>query len=404
MAIKILLADDCAETRRSLRTLIELESMFEVIGEAENGLVAVEKSMKLQPDLVIMDVNMPLMNGIEATEKISVHCPKTAVLICSVQGEMDYLRKAMMAGAKDYLVKPISTDQLIDAVTNISSLEKQRQLKAKSVFLEDHLMKRSHKVALVSAKGGVGKTTIAVNLATMAAQMSKQVCLVDLDLQFGDSSMMMSLSNVRYNIFRLVQEAEQFDQETVSRYLLQHESGVKVLAAPLKPEEGEYVSVDHVREILATLGEMFELVVVDTAPLTNDLFFAVMELCDQIGMVSTPSLPILKNNHNLLTLLETLEVDGSKLRMLLNRCYSKTGVKQRDVIDVLGRDLFWELPNDFQFVDSSVNEGVPFVWKEPSHRLSKQIELLVQQLLGLEKRRQAPVKAKPMQRLRNLFA
>jgi pilus assembly protein CpaE len=370
-----------------MRKLIELESHFEVIGEAENGLVAVEKAVKLQPDLVIMDVNMPMMNGIEATEKITLHCPKTAVLICSVQGERDYFRKAMAAGAKDYLVKPISTDQLLDSVQQIYAFERKRQAKVKGNFLEEHLTQQSKTFAVVSSKGGVGKTTIAVNLATTAARLGKKVCLLDLDLQFGDTAMFLSLSNLRRNVYQMVRDSSEIDSEVLGNYLLEHESGVKVLAAPIRPEEGEYITAEHVTAIMETLSSMFQLVIVDTAPLTNDVFFSVLEHCDMAGLVSTPSLPILKNNHNMLKLLDSLGVEREKVKLLLNRCYSKTGVKQRDVMDVLGGDLFWELPNDFSFVDSSVNDGVPFAWKTPAHRLSRQMEILCQQLLGEQKRR-----------------
>lgn len=387
MTVKILLVDDSEEMRRSLRKLLEMEPHLEVIGEAENGAVAVEKALKLQPDLVIMDVNMPVMNGIEATEKISLHCPKTAVIISSVQGERDYFRKAMAAGAKDYLVKPIEAEQLLDAVEAIYAFEKKRQARVKTNLLEDHLTEQSKTVALISSKGGVGKTTIAVNLATTAARLGKKVCIVDFDLQFGDAAMFLSLSNLRRNIFHLVRDNDELDSEVIGNYLLDHESGVKVLAAPIKPEESEYITVDHVREILQTLSEMFQLVIIDTAPLTNDLFFNILERCDIVNLVSTPSLPILKNNHNLLKLLDTLGIPQEKVKILLNRCYSKTGVRQRDVMDVLGRDLFWELPNDFQFVDSSVNDGIPFAWKQPTHRLSRQMELLCQLMIGEQKRR-----------------
>ncbi|HEU4964814.1 MAG TPA: response regulator [Bacilli bacterium] len=401
MAIKILLADDCADTRSSMRKLIELESSFEVIGEAENGAQALEKAVKLQPDVVLMDVNMPVMNGIEATEKITLQCPKTAVVMCSVQGERDYLRQAMASGAKDYLTKPIDTDQLLDAVQKVCDLEKKRQQKAKHDYLEDNLTVKSQTVALISSKGGVGKSTISVNLGAAAARLGKSVCIVDLDLQFGDIALLLSLSNVRRNIYTLTQENNVIDSEVIKPYLLEHESGVKILAAPIRPEEGEYIGIDAAVEILATLSEMFELVIVDTAPVTNDLFFAILEQADLVGVVSTPSLPILKNNHNLLQLLDSLHVDKEKIKILLNRSYSKTGVRQRDVIEVLKQDLFWEMANDFSFVDSSVNEGVPFAYVDPEHRLSRQIESLCTLLTGESKRRTE--KGKGKKRLFKLF-
>src|SRR5205814_1635543 len=111
--IRILVVDDIAETRTNLINLLYFERDIEVVDSATRGTEGVEKAKKLQPDIVLMDINMPDMNGIQATEKILQTVPGVAVIMMSVQGEQDYLRQAMRAGAREFLVKPFSGDELV---------------------------------------------------------------------------------------------------------------------------------------------------------------------------------------------------------------------------------------------------------------------------------------------------
>jgi pilus assembly protein CpaE len=126
--IKVLIVDDMAETRESLKKLLGFHGGFVVTGEAENGKEAVALAKRLRPDIVLMDINMPVMDGIEATRTISVELAMTtAVVIISVQGEQDYLTEAMAAGARGYLVKPFSADELVSTIRRTHDMEIQRR-------------------------------------------------------------------------------------------------------------------------------------------------------------------------------------------------------------------------------------------------------------------------------------
>lgn len=381
MRIKLVIADSSEEHRASMKKVFELDTDFEVVGEAENGMVALEKVMKLRPDIIFLDSNLAGVDGIRTAEKISIASPRTAIIMMATQGDYETLRGSMAAGAKEFLVKPIAPDLLAQTARTLYSLELKRRSQTKSSALEDYMVHRPQIVTLFSSKGGVGKTTLSINLAAAAALAGKRVALVDLDLQFGDASLLLSLDPQRKNIYRLIEESQEIDADIVESYLLVHESGVKVLAAPVRPEQAEYLSAKDVSHVLQTLKETHDLIIVDTAPRMDDVFFAAIEASDILGLVATPSLPILKNNRNVLELFKTLRVDMDKVRLLLNRSYSKTGIRKNDVIDTLGLDLFWELPNDFAMVDSSVNEGIPFVLRSPKHRLSQQMNRLLEKII-----------------------
>ena len=118
--IRILLADDHTVMRSGLRLLLERQSNFEVVGEAGDGSQATELAASLNPDVVIMDIGMPILNGIEATGQIVHQNPRTAVVILSVYNDESYVMRALKTGARGYLLKDSAEADLIRAVQVVS--------------------------------------------------------------------------------------------------------------------------------------------------------------------------------------------------------------------------------------------------------------------------------------------
>src|SRR5674476_1226766 len=114
--IHVLIVDDIPETRDHLAKLLGFEKDIEVVGASASGAEALQMAARLLPDVVLMDINMPDMDGITATELLSAQVPTTAIVMMSVQGEEDYLRRSMLAGAREFLVKPFSSDELTAAI------------------------------------------------------------------------------------------------------------------------------------------------------------------------------------------------------------------------------------------------------------------------------------------------
>ncbi|NPA93183.1 MAG: response regulator transcription factor, partial [Chloroflexi bacterium] len=114
--IRVLIVDDIAETRENIRRLLQFEKGIEVVGSAASGKEAVALADKLRPDVVIMDINMPGMDGITATEHIRQRVPYAQIVILTVQDDPNYMRRAMLAGARDFLSKPPTIDELVSAV------------------------------------------------------------------------------------------------------------------------------------------------------------------------------------------------------------------------------------------------------------------------------------------------
>ncbi len=125
--IRVLIVDDIPETRDHLTKLLGFEKDIEVVGAAASGAESLQMAAKLQPDVVLMDINMPDMDGITATELLSAQVPATAIVMMSVQGEADYLRRSMLAGAREFLVKPFSSDELTASIRQVHAREHEKR-------------------------------------------------------------------------------------------------------------------------------------------------------------------------------------------------------------------------------------------------------------------------------------
>jgi len=121
--LKVLLVDDHALVRRGFRRMLEDEPTFEVVGEASDGLEAVECAEKLQPDVIVMDCALPQVNGIEASRRILASRPETAILMLSMHSEDTLIRQALEAGAKGYVLKNAMDLDLVSAIKKLAEGE-----------------------------------------------------------------------------------------------------------------------------------------------------------------------------------------------------------------------------------------------------------------------------------------
>ena len=118
--IRILLADDHNIMRKGLRLLLERQPEFEVVSEASDGRQTLEQAEATNPDIVILDIAMPLLSGIEVAERISATLPQTAIVILSMHSDEGYVLRALKAGARGYLLKDSAEDDLIHAIHAVS--------------------------------------------------------------------------------------------------------------------------------------------------------------------------------------------------------------------------------------------------------------------------------------------
>jgi len=118
MAKNILICDDAAFMRMMIKDILT-KNGYNIAGEAENGARAVEKYAETKPDLVLMDITMPEMDGIQALKKIKENDPSALVIMCSAMGQQAMVIESIQAGAKDFIVKPFQADRVLEAVKKV---------------------------------------------------------------------------------------------------------------------------------------------------------------------------------------------------------------------------------------------------------------------------------------------
>ncbi len=129
--LRVLIADDIQETRRNTRLMLSMIADVEVVAIASNGVQAVQMAKERHPDIVVLDINMPEMNGLAAFKEISKDKPDTGCIIISAEKDSEILRVAMSLGIRDYLFKPFTVDQMEQAIGKVAArlAEKRRQIK-----------------------------------------------------------------------------------------------------------------------------------------------------------------------------------------------------------------------------------------------------------------------------------
>lgn len=142
MKIKVLLADDHAMVRDGLNALLGAQPDIEVVGQAANGREAVNAVAALQPDIVILDITMPELNGIEATEQVRERCAKCQVIILSMHSTTEHIFRALRAGARGYVLKESAGSELITAVRRVYAGQRYLSHKISDLMIEDYIVQR----------------------------------------------------------------------------------------------------------------------------------------------------------------------------------------------------------------------------------------------------------------------
>ncbi len=409
--IRILIVDDIDETRENLAKLVGFETDMEIVGSASSGPQAIDLAKRERPHVILMDINMPDMDGITATEIIANTVPESPIIMMSVQDEQDYLRRSMLAGAREFLTKPFSADELVNAIRHVNELEKVKR----SRYMQSaptaapgsppHAQapdagSRGQIICFFSPKGGVGRTTISTNLAVALYQSTdRPVVLVDGSLPFGDIAVILNMNPKAKTIADLVGSFENLDADILETVLVPHSTGIRVLLAPPTPEAAELITAANMKKVLELLRERYAFVVVDTWPSFQEVVLMMLDTADVILTLMTLEITSLKNVRIFLEIAEKLGYDEKKVQLVANRNDSSGGIKTSDVEASLGRRIPHTIVSDGRALVLAVNRGVPFVISHKDSQVTKDMFTLAARLSGQEDEAAAsPAPAKAAQR------
>jgi pilus assembly protein CpaE len=358
--IRIMIVDDNRETRENVSRLIAFESDMEVVGQAYNGISGLELAHEYEPHIVLMDINMPDMDGITATREMSIQIPYCQVIIISVQFEQDYMRSAMLAGARDYQTKPFTADELVNCIRRVyksalptyQKIEEARHpvITAAARPSEIAVVERSASSLRVplyliySPHGGVGASALAINLAAALDQIQHGASLIDADLQFGDLPVHLNMRPTK-SLADLTTSSRP-DAETLPELLIAHSSGINLLFAPPKPEAAELITGSMLVQVARRLRDRSSAVVIDTCSYLTDQNLALIDIVSLVVLVVTPELAAVKSARIFCDMAPHLGLPPERLVLVINRANMLGGIPAAQVEKALGARRVFHIPDD----------------------------------------------------------
>lgn len=375
MKIKVMLISKLERNLTAMRQLVNDEEIV-VIGEAAGGAATLDRIENIAPDLIIMTLGAGDTDVLSLAERIIMYRPRTYVILLAEFMDMDILQSAIKIGAHNIKEFPKSAKELGDY---IKSVYNQETAKINALKEKQNLSWMSRVITVFGAKGGLGKTTIASNLAVKLAENGKKVALIDLDLQFGDIHIFMDIVP-KDTISELFQEAFSANIDSVRSYMTVHSSGVHILCSPKSPEYAETISSERVQSLLSLLRSYYDYVIIDTPPSFDEINITAIESSSTILFVTGLDISILKNSKLSLALLNSLQ-QTDKIRLIVNRAVDMSSITVNDVHTILGYPIWAKLPSDYKVAVTALNRGIPFVISEPGSKLSLAISSVANILL-----------------------
>ncbi len=359
--IRILVVDDNVGTTENVSRLIYFEDDMEVIGQAYNGVQGVEMAAKLKPHIVLMDINMPDMDGITATREMRERAAFSQIIIMSVQADPEYMRQAMAAGARDFQPKPFSADELVNCIRRVYKIGlptyrsvaagEAHQKRMPSPIPADTSSDKpaatvgdAPVVVIYSPKGGTGTSSIATNLALAWQRAHGDITLMDGDLQFGDVFVHLNIRGDRG--MGDLSSIPDIDADIVSQVLVAHPSGLNLLLPPDRPEMAELLTPPMLSQIVAHLKSSARVLVIDTSSMLSDQTLTLLDAADFILVNTTPDLPSVKNSKLFLDLLIDLNISYERVGVLVNRADMFGGIPPAEIKNLLKVERLYAIPND----------------------------------------------------------
>jgi pilus assembly protein CpaE len=332
--------------------------------------------------VVVLAPSVPLVDCFDFAERMRVERPTLGVILVRERFDSLMLSDALRAGVREVVARS-DLDELRAAVWRAAELAGRLQPTRQLIGVcpdaggasGDGLV-----VTVFSAKGGCGKTTLATNLGAALASADRDVCVLDLDLAFGDVAIALQLHPAH-----TIADAPRLgglDEPGLRGLLTQHSRGLSVLAAPTEPGAGDQIEARLVGDLLRVLRRMFDVVIIDTPAAFSDQVLAAFDATDLFLLIATLDIPALKNLKLTLETMDLLNYPRDRWRVVLNRADSKVGLTVPEAERALHTTISAQIPSS-RSVPISVNRGVALVHEDPTHPVSQEIRRLADTITAL---------------------
>lgn len=346
------------------------------IGFAKQDDSVLDKAISLKPHVIIIQSDDDYQQAIALAEKIYIRIPGCAVILLCDRFDVSMIEKVMLAGIRKVLQFPIDAESLTENIELAHYMEKSR-LENADVTTANNLQSRI--ITIFGTKGGIGRTTITVNLAVVLAKMGKKVAVIDADLQFGDVNVYFDI-DPKDTISELSQGNDASDIDAIKRMMALHFSGVSVVCAPKSPEYAEYVTPKNIETMINTMRPFYDYILIDTAPVFSDITMTALENSNLVLLISVQDISTLRNTKITLNILESLQ-QKEKIELIINRL-TKGLISLKDMQRVLNEPLKNTVAFDFKTATTAHNKGIPIVLDAPKSEIGRDLKKIANYVIN----------------------
>lgn len=389
--ISVIVVDDTDESREMILRMLQFDASIEVVGKARTGLEAIEVAQKLMPDVIVMDINMPDMDGITATEQIRKKNPFIQIVILSVQNDANYMRKAMLAGARDFLTKPPMIDELTIAIRRAGDLAHEEKSKAALAYTSTGMtgslgqasrmpIQLGKIICVYSPKGGAGCTTVATNLGVALKTAENKVAIVDTNLVYGDVAVFFNEHGTN-SLLDLVGRSNELDPEIIEDVMVVNKlTNLALMVAPKEPELSDARKGEPVHQILTYMKQIYNYIIIDTTSHLTEVVQTCLDVADYIILLTTQDIPAIKNAHQFLSIADASDISREKIIFVMNRYDKRIAISPERVGESLKQPVSVAIPFEERIISNSINRGVPFMVDNKTIPAGKAISLIQEEL------------------------
>ncbi len=374
--LRVTIVDPNDDTRESLKGM--LLGMDQVWLEAECSRYEffADVVSQTQPDIGVVMIDQDVERGIKLISEVREASAKCQILVVSNSNDGNLILRVMRAGAREFLTQPIRIEDLVAALERIGSQYLGRTGSG---------TQGAKVICVAGATGGVGTTSVAVNLGCYLAREEKRnAVLVDLDLCLGDADVFLD-TIPEYTLVDVAQNVTRLDFTLLKRSLTKHSSKLFLLPRPVQLEDVDLITAEDISRVIGLLKATFSHLIVDISKSYNAIDLTALRMADDILLVTQLDLPCLRNVVRLVTSFGDMEGMLDKVRIVVNRVGLDQGhISLKKAQDTIGRDIFWQLPNDYRVMVQSRNNGIPLIEQAPKAAIAQSMQLLADAVSGDE--------------------
>lgn len=375
--LRIAVVDPNDATRENLKTVLVGLDMVWLEAECSRYEFFSDVVEQTKPDIALVAMDTNPDQASQLVSEVATQSPDCIVLVTSSSSDGRLILQAMRAGAKEFLTEPLKAEDLAAAL---------QRVKQQRGGVNGGANQGCKVVAVAGATGGVGTSSIAVNLScSLAADESNSVVLVDLDVALGDADVFLD-TIPEYTLADVAQNVARLDLTLLKKSLTKHSSGIHLLPRPVQLEDAQLVTSDSLLRIVGLLKSSFTHIVLDTSKSYSALDMQAFQMADDVLMVTQLDLPCLRNVVRLMMSFDDDETLRSKVKIIVNRAGQDVGqISLKKAQETIGRDIYWQVPNDYRVMVEVRNNGVPLLQQAPKAVITNSIGKLADALCGIER-------------------